>query len=196
MQNPQNPQNPKWQPQTTPARRRARQVLFDLTLSGVMAALSMVMCRFLGFPQTGAWRIDPGFLPIVMVAFLSGPIWAGMSYGVADLVGAAIFTGINPFITVEKILIGVIFGIGFYRRDRLGIPRILLTHLTAAVVCDWLIMTFIFTYAFGMPMRAAMATRALNAGVNFAMRSLMCILLDIKLFATVRRRGGAYFGSI
>ena len=192
----QEPQKTKWQPQTTPAHHRARQALLDLTLSGVMAALSMVMCRFLGFPHTGSWRIDPGFLPIVMVAFLSGPVWAGMSYGVADLVGAAIFTGINPFITMEKILIGVIFGIGFYRRERLGTPRILVTHLAAAVICDYFIMTLIFTYSFGMPMRAAMATRALNAGVNFAMRSLMCMLLDIKLFAAVRRRGGAYFGSL
>lgn len=192
----QEPQNKKWQPQTESVRHRARQALLDLTLSGVMAALSMVMCRFLGFPQTGAWRIDPGFLPIVMVAFLSGPVWAGMSYGVADLVGAAIFTGINPFITVEKILIGVIFGVGFYRRSRLGIPRILLTQLTAAVVCDFMMMTLIFTYGFGMDPGAAMLTRAVNAGVNFAMRSLLCILLDIKLFATIRRRGGAYFGSI
>ena len=125
--------------ETKLAKHRASQALRDLALAGVMAALSMVMCRFLGFPQTGTWRIDPGFLPIVMVAFLSGPVWAGMSYGVADLVGAAIFTGINPFITAEKIAIGVIFGIGFYRRSRLGLPRILVTQAVAAVVSSQMI---------------------------------------------------------
>lgn len=182
--------------ETKLAKHRASQALRDLALAGVMAALSMVMCRFLGFPQTGTWRIDPGFLPIVMVAFLSGPVWAGMSYGVADLVGAAIFTGINPFITAEKIAIGVIFGIGFYRRSRLGLSRILVTQAVAAVVCDFLAMSLIFTFCFGTPVKVAFATRAVNAAVNFAMRSLLCILLDMKLFAALRRRGGQYFGSI
>lgn len=189
-------QDPQYSTNKARARERASKALRDLALAGVMAALSMVMCRFLGFPSTGTWRIDPGFLPIVMVAFLSGPVFAGMSYGVADLVGAAIFTGVNPFITLEKIAIGVIFGIGFYRRDRLGVPRILLTQSVAAVLCDWLAMWLIFVFCFGTPVRVALATRAINAAVNFAMRSILCILLDSHLFAVARRRGGAYFGSL
>lgn len=177
-------------------RRRAARALHDLACAGVMAALSILLCRFLGFPREGIWRVDPGVIPIAMVGFLSGPLWAGMAYGVADLIGAAIFTGVNPFITLEKIVLGVILGVGFYRRDRLGVPRILLTLLVAAVLCDFLAMSFIFIFSFGTPPAAAFWMRGLNAAVNFAMRSLLLILCDRRLFAVLRRRGGAYFGSI
>ena len=74
--------------------------------------------------------------------------------------------------------------------------RLQVTQAVAAVVCDFLAMSLIFTFCFGTPVKVALATRAVNAAVNFAMRSLLCILLDMKLFAALRRRGGQYFGSI
>lgn len=185
--------------QTATRRRglaRSKKMLCDLCLAGIMAALAMVMTRFLGFPQTGSWRLDPGFLPIVLVALLSGPIWAGLSYGAADLIGAALFTGINPFITVEKVCIGVIFGLAYYRKEKLSVLEILISQLIVAVVCDFLMMVSIFHFSFGMPWQAALIARAGSAGINFAMRCLLLFLLNLRLFAVLKKRGGNYFGSI
>ncbi|MGM9609642.1 MAG: folate family ECF transporter S component [Eubacteriales bacterium] len=191
--------DPEEDEQTANRRRglaRSKKMLCDLCLAGIMAALAMVMTRFLGFPQTGMWRLDPGFLPIVLVALLSGPIWAGLSYGAADLIGAALFTGINPFITVEKVYIGLIFGLAYYRKEKMSVLRILVSQLIVAVVCDFLMMVPIFHFSFGSPWKAALIYRAVSAGVNFAMRCLLLFLMNLRLFAVLKKRGGNYFGSI
>lgn len=85
---------------------KSRNIIIRLTTTAVMIAMSVVLCRLLGFPQTGSYRIEISFLPIAVVAMLYGPIWSGVAYGVADLIGAAIFTGINPLITLCKVLFG------------------------------------------------------------------------------------------
>ena len=98
--------------------RRAHATVLCLTLSAVMAALSMLICRLVLYliPLSGMYRIDIGFLPIAAVAILAGPVWAGAAYGAADLIGALLTTGMNFGILACKILTGVILGILLYRK--------------------------------------------------------------------------------
>ena len=63
---------------------KSRNILVRLTTTAVMIAMSVVLCRLLGFPQTGVYRIEISFLPIAVVAMLYGPIWSGVAYGIAD----------------------------------------------------------------------------------------------------------------
>ena len=97
---------------------KTKNILLRLTTTAVMIAMSIVLCRLLGFPPTGTYRIELGFLPIAVIAMLYGPIWSGVAYGISDLIGAWIFTGINPFITLCKIAFGVVMGLFFYRREK------------------------------------------------------------------------------
>ena len=90
---------------------KTKNILLRLTTTAVMIAMSIVLCRLLGFPPTGTYRIELGFLPIAVIAMLYGPIWSGVAYGISDLIGAWIFTGINPFITLCKIAFGVVMGL-------------------------------------------------------------------------------------
>ncbi len=164
---------------------RARGVLIRICATGAMVALSVIFCRFLGFPQSGNWRIEVGFLPIAFVAFLWGPLWAGAGYGASDLIGAAIFTGVNPFITLEKVFTGVIMGVFFHGgrrgRGRIGVWRNFAAFAIIAVAGDFAIMTLIFVFAFGQPWTVALPIRALNALVNFIGRTLIMELCDIRL---------------
>ena len=63
---------------------------------------------------------------------------------------------------------------------------------------DWSagVRTSIFHFSFGMPWQAALIARAGSAGINFAMRCLLLFLLNLRLFAVLKKRGGNYFGSI
>ena len=103
--------------------KKWRETLVKLTTTALMIAMSIILCRLLGFPQNGSYRIELGFLPIAVVAMLYGPVLSGIAYGIADLIGAAIFTGINPFITLCKILFGVVMGLFFYRREKISLWR-------------------------------------------------------------------------
>ncbi len=182
---------------THTAGKTARAMLIRVTLSGVMVALSVIFCRLLGFPQEGIWRVEIGFLPIALIAFLWGPLWAGAAYGASDLIGAAIFTGINPFITVEKVLTGVIMGIFFSqrrgRRPRIGVVRSLIAFASIAVFLDFLMMVFIFHFGFGFGWGEAFAFRGVNAAVNLVLRVAVILICDHtmteRLMREVHKRG-------
>ncbi len=177
-------------------RKKGHILLTRLCAAALMTSLAVIFCRLLGFPQSGIWRVEISFLPIAFVAFLWGPIWAGVTYGTADLIGAAISTGVNPFITIEKVFIGVVMGVLFWRgrskRTRIGIVRILLAFAIIAVFGDFLMMAFIFKFAFGYTWSAALLFRGVNASVNLVMRCLLMWICDLRLTTRLLHEGDKF----
>ena len=157
-----------------------RPLIRRITICAVMAALAILLCRILGFPPTGAYRIEISFLPIAVIAMLYGPVWSGICYAAADLIGAAILTGINPFITLCKLLFGVLMGLVFYKKRR-GPLGIILFFLLAGVLVDICCMTPIFVYQFGYTWKAALIYRAIGFAVNTPVRILLMILIEPRL---------------
>jgi ECF transporter S component (folate family) len=101
--------------------KNAFKVKFSVKLMcqiALLAALEIVFNRFLSI-NTEALKIGFAFVPIVVCAIAFGPIWAGVTYALADAVGALLFpTG--PFmvgITVDCFLMGFIFGLFLYRSE-------------------------------------------------------------------------------
>ena len=113
----------------------------SLVITALLTALSIIL-RLLGFPQDGVFRIELGFLPIAVASYFYGPIVGGISYIVADIVGT-LFTGMSPFppITVCKFLIGVVFGLFFYKR-KAKIKNIILCNVVIFIFIDLIAMPF------------------------------------------------------
>ena len=90
--------------------------LLCLTISAVMAAVSMVLNRFASIHTMG-WTIGFAFVPIVLCAVLCGPFWAAAAGGLSDLVGALLFPfgPYFPGFTVCAALMGLIYGYFLYR---------------------------------------------------------------------------------
>ena len=151
--------------------------LIRLSLAAMMAALSIVLCRLLGFsPGDRMVRIEIGFLPVALIGALFGPLWGALTYGVADLVGSLVTTGMNPLILVCKILTGFLFGFLPKRRHGAILPTVLVM-LTVGVVIDVLLMSGVFTvYGYAPTYFSAMLTRLANAGVNLPIRILLYLL--------------------
>ena len=162
--------------------------LKTLTVCAMMVALSVVFCRLLGFPQSGATRIELGFLPIAIVAVLYGPIWSMISYGLADFIGALIFTGVNPFITLCKIFFGLAMGFVFYKKEKIGLLRNILFFVIAGLLIDGLMMTPIFVHFFGYPWEAALAYRMIGLAVNTPARIIVMTLTDKFLLPPLKRQ--------
>ncbi len=153
-------------------------LLVRLTLAAVMAAASVVLCRYLGFsPGESMYRVEIGFLPIAVVAILAGPLWSAASYGVADLVGSLLTTGMNPLILLCKILTGAIFGLLLYRRKK----SFFLVALTMTVVggaVDILLMAGVFAiYGYAPSYGVALVARSINAAINLPIRVALLYLL-------------------
>lgn len=91
--------------------RRTERALLRLCLSALLAALSIVLGKYLSI-STPLFRLSFENLPILMAGIFLGPLAGGIVGGVADLLGCVLvgYT-INPIITLGGILVGVLSGL-------------------------------------------------------------------------------------
>ena len=149
-----------------------------LVTVAVMVALSVVFRVFLGYPQTGNTRYDLGFLPIAAVGMCFGPIWSGIAYVLADLVGT-FAVGQTPFIpiTICKFIFGFIFGLFFYKKE-LSLLRIILCVLTISVIVDLIAMPLSLYVLMNRGVLAIAAERLIQVGVMFPVRVISIWLMN------------------
>lgn len=149
-----------------------------LVFSGLMIALSVIL-RLLGFPQSGTYRIEFGFLPIVILSHSFGALTAGLSYILADIIGT-LLTGYSPFplITICKFLMGVLFGVFFYKKE-LNLKRIFFCNIVVLLIIDLLLMTFALIPISGdKGFFAILIKRILASSVNFPARIISIYILS------------------
>src|SRR5665647_1580567 len=79
---------------------------------GLFIALEIILTRFLSI-NTPFIRIGFGFLPVAMLGIMYGPVWAGISYAIGDVLGMLIFPSgaFFPGFTLSAALTGIAFGI-------------------------------------------------------------------------------------
>lgn len=166
-------------------RRKGAQSLLKATTCAMMIALSIILCRYFGYPTSGMWRVEIGFLPIAIVAILYGPVWSAVSYGLADFIGALIWTGVNPFILLCKIIFGLLMGLAFHGKEKIGLARNILFFLLVGIVVDISMMTPIFVYMFGYTWESALIFRSVTCAVNTAARIVLMVLADKFLLPSI-----------
>lgn len=152
--------------------------LFSFTATAVMIAMSVILCRYLGFsPQDTMVRFEIGFLPIALVAYLFGPIYSTAAYVIADVIGSLI-SGYAPnlWITAAQAVFGLIMGLFFYKK-KLSLLRVSLVFLLISAIVEVLIKAPIFIYMFGYTPGLAFGVRALNAALNLPVRIILLYLL-------------------
>ena len=93
---------------------------YKLVLVALMTAMTLIINRVV--PATPVYHLAVDFVPVYIVAVLFGPLWSALTYAVADTIGGILFPvgPFNPGITFTLFLIGLVFGLLFYRK----IPRI------------------------------------------------------------------------
>lgn len=90
----------------------------------MLVALEIVLSRFLSINTIGT-KIGFSFVPIVITAFLFGPISAGIVYALADFIGAILFP-IGPYFpgfTACAFLMGFTYGFFLYKKQRVGLIK-------------------------------------------------------------------------
>ncbi len=152
--------------------------LTALAVTAAMTAASVVLCRYLGFsPENSAFRFDLGFLPLAVVAYLLGPIYAGGGYLCADIIGS-LLSGYAPNIWISgcKLLFGIGMGVAFYRKKPTCL-RTLITFLLLNLLVDVALMTPALIFLYGMPPAPTYLLRLINAGITLPIRFFAYFLL-------------------
>lgn len=83
----------------------------------LLITLQIILTRYCSI-QTPIVRVSFGFIPVVVIAMLYGPVSCGIANGIADIIGVMLFpTGaFFPGFTLNAILAGVIYGVFLYNK--------------------------------------------------------------------------------
>ena len=150
---------------------KAKRQILALTHASVMVALSVIFCRFVGFsPEGTPYRFELGFLPIAYIAYILGPIYAGLGYFTADVIGS-LFQGYAPnlWISVCKLAAGVIMGICFHKK-KFSLAGTVICYSIIAVAIDYLLQSPIFVFMYGWTWGFTFLHRAINSAINLVLR--------------------------
>lgn len=113
----------------------------NIAIFGVLIAAQIIAGRFLTI-ATLYVKIGFVFLPIVIAAIIYGPVWAGISAAIGDIMIAMLLPyGYFPGITVSAFLTGVIYGLFLYRK-----PMKMWRIICCVLVINIFISTFLQAY--------------------------------------------------
>lgn len=148
-----------------------------LTASAILAALSIILGKFLSIPIGNSIRIGFENLPIVIASIFFGPVVGGATAVVADIVGCILhgYT-INPIITVGALCIGLISGFVYReatKKDKEFIStdnamhwvKIFFSVIAAYAVGSMVIKSLGLYIAYGTPLQAIIF-RVITASIS------------------------------
>ena len=156
----------------------ARPTIRSMALCGVMIALEVVLQRFCGI-SNAVIQLHFGFLPIAVIAFFYGPLYAGFGWAAADILGMLIFpTGGGGWyfgFTVSAFLMGVLFGVFLCRVKEKPLPRILAATLSVSLLITFCLDMFWLHLYWGNGFLALLPTRLIKIAVMIPLQAL-CLL--------------------
>ena len=144
----------------------------------LLISMEVVLNRFCSI-RTPIVTIGLGFVPIAICAMLYGPVWAGLTGALADILGAALFP-IGPFFpgfTVSAALTGVVFGLFLFKRKG---SRLQLAGAVAVncLIISLLLSTFWLTFLSGSSFFALLPPRIVQNLIMFPVQFTILRLLQ------------------
>ena len=121
-----------------------------LVMLSAMVAAEIVLNRFLSINTMGI-KVGFSFVPIVIAAYLFGPWYAGLSYALADLIGALLFPigPYHPGFTVCAFLMGMSYGLFLYKREKPSVfksilPPVLINNIVFGLLINTLWVSMLY----------------------------------------------------
>lgn len=147
--------------------------------AAVLAALSIVLGKFVAINIGDTIRLSFENLPIIISSIALGPLWGALCGICADLLGC-VFRGyaINPLITVAQAVMGLLPGLCtryIFRStsSRAAAASTAISH----VICSMGIKTVALHIAFTTPYAALFATRVPSYIIVGAAEAYICAML-------------------
>lgn len=151
---------------------KEKNLTYQLIVMALLIALEIILTRFLSL-QLPIARIGFGFLPIVIIAVMFGPIKAGICYSVGDVLGMLLFpSGIYfPGFTLSAFITGVLYGLFLYKKE-ITLKRSFLTAFTVLFTITICLNTLWLVILMGKGFFAILPTRIGEA----------CLMLVVQTF--------------
>ena len=144
----------------------------------VLVAVEVVLSRFCSI-STQLGKIGFAFLPLAVCGMLFGPWWAALCGGLADFLGAILFP-IGPYFpgfTLSNALVGLLFGLCFYKRFS-GWKPVVLPVLVSNFVISLLLSTYWLHLLYGSPYLGLLPTRVFQSVVMTVLEFVVIRLMQ------------------
>lgn len=167
-----------------------------IAITAVMIAMEVVLHRFASI-QTPILQLHFGFLPIATVAILFGPVYSGVAWAIADVIGMLLFpTGGGTWyigLTVSLFVTGVIYGIFLYGGSKNILMRIILSTLIVSIFITLILDTFWLHLYWGNGIIAMLPSRILKCIVMIPLQIIGIFCLERMLDRYgIKRKFGRY----
>lgn len=122
-----------------------------IAILGLLTALATVLAMFTIRPNPSI-KISLTFIPVVIAAYIFGPVGSGLVAGLADIIGCIVKPAgmIYPPITATEIIVGVVFGLFLYQKRSFvriaissGITQLIISMFVTPL---WLYFLYGFNY--------------------------------------------------
>ena len=129
-----------------------------LVLMAMLAAVQIVLSRFFSI---NLWNLKIGFafVPIALAGMLLGPVGAGLTGMVADIIGATLFPSGSFFPGFTLTAFVTAFGYGFFLQKKQTMGNILAAVLFSEIVGTILLNTLWISILYGAPFIAVLIPR-------------------------------------
>ena len=146
-----------------------------IVLMAMLAAIQIVLSRWLSI---NLWNLKIGFafVPIAMAGMLLGPVGAGLTGAVADIIGATLFPSgaFFPGFTLTAFITA--FGYGFFLQKKQSMTNILAAVLFSEIVGTICLNTLWISILYGTPFIPTMIPR-LGQAVGMGIVEILVIRL-------------------
>ena len=160
----------------------------DLVIMAFMIALEIILTRFLSI-NTPILRIGFGFLPVAMLGIMYGPVWAGLSYAIGDILGMMIFpTGAYfPGFTLTAFLTGLTYGLFLYKKESITWKTALIPCLIVTLVLNLCLDTLWLKILMGQGFFALLPTRILKCVIMLPIETILIPVTWNQIFKRVMK---------
>lgn len=161
--------------------KNKRTRLYALTAGAMMAALSIVLERFLPItPPSNMMdiRISLSNVPIILASILVSPVIGAIAGVVSDIVGCFI-SGYAPFplLTLAPLVMGFLPGVFLNKKGAYPFFKVLLAVTVSHVFASVLITTYGLSVMRGIAFIPMLVTRLASCGINLAIDVILVYLL-------------------
>lgn len=156
-----------------------------IVLMAMLAAMQIVLSRCLSI---NLWnlRIGFAFVPIAMAGMLLGPMSAGLTGVVADIIGATLLSSAAFFPGFTLTAFITAFGYGFFLQTKQDMPHIVAAVLFSEIVGTILLNTLWISIMYGTPFIAVMIPR-LGQAVGMGIVKIIVIRLLAKYVPDLKK---------
>ena len=158
--------------------REFRNLLSTTTLS-MLIAVALVLNLFASVQITDSLRLGFGFIATAIMGMLYGPVCAGISAGIVDILQFFLKPSgeFFPGYTLTAILGGVLYGIFLYN-NKYSLPRIIAVKSIINIVLHLILNSYWLTFLYGYAFWAKLPERIIK---NIAMLPVEILILAILL---------------